>query len=414
VSISRSQTFAYRAVDTEGTLRTGELNCWSRSAALSLLAKQGLVPVELCEGALPRSDVAKLSFESLWPRRRTIKPRELLSLTQSLAALSNAGLTIDRALQISAMLAEAAVAREVAERLLTGVRSGKTLSHAFAASGQPLPLYYVSMVEAGESSGALPDALGRLAELMRKQLDVRERVRSALVYPSLLAGVVLLTVLMLLTFVLPRFETIFSESEAPLPTSTRIVLTVGRFVADFWWLLLAMVGIAALAAVAWLRSPLGRRTFDGWLLRSRLVLGLPLALACARFLRTLSTLCSNGLPLPAALRAARGTVGNRVLVDALDAVTRAVREGERFSTALARKTMIPPVAVQLARVGEETGRLGEMLASAAAVLEEDSQRLLERLLTLIVPMLTILMGLIVAALIGSVLIGLLSINDLAF
>ena len=270
------------------------------------------------------------------------------------------------------------------------------------------------LCEAGEAGGSLPETVTRLAELVRRQVVVQERIRSALVYPSILAAVVLFTLIMLLVFVLPRFQSMFAESEAPLPWSTRAVLSMGQFTADYWWALLLVAAGSTAAALVSLRAPRTRRFFDRWLLSSRLTFGLPAAINTARLLRTVSSLCRNGLPLPTALRVARGTLSNQCLFNALQEVTSAVRAGEPLSRALARAEIFPPVAVQLSRVGEETGKLDELLQSAATVLEEESQQRLERLLTLIVPLTTILMGLMVAGLIGSVLIGLLSINDLAF
>jgi general secretion pathway protein F len=412
-----AHSFAYRAVDSAGTTRAGEVLSVSRPAALEALSRQGLVPIEVSESVsgVTAATVRRFSRKSLqwrFPSRR--RPREVLELTQSLGALLGAGLTIDRALQISASLTPHASGRAFAEALLEKVRAGKTLSDSVEMSGQRLPPYYVSMVKAGEASGSLASTLARLTELMRRQLEVRERIRSALVYPALLAAMVLLTLIILLTFVLPRFETLFAESEAPLPLSTRSVLALGRFVAGYWWLMLALAASLTAAAVAWLRSSAGRTQFDQWIVRSRLTMGLPAAINTARLLRTLSTLCASGLPLPAALRVARGTLANRRMLDALSQVAREVQAGEPFSAALARAGVFPPVAAHLARVGEETGKLDSMLHSAAGVLEEESQTRLEQLLTLFVPLLTVAMGVIVAALVGSVLIGLLSINDLAF
>jgi general secretion pathway protein F len=277
-----------------------------------------------------------------------------------------------------------------------------------------MPPYYVSMIEAGEAGGSLPETMTRLAVLMQRQEELRERVRSALVYPALLATMVLVTLIVLLTFVLPRFEAMFLESEAPLPWSTRAVLALGRVVADFWWLMAAGVTAATAAFLAWYRSPEGRLRFDRWFARSRLSFGIPAAIDTARLLRTLGTLTANGQPLPAALRIARGTLVNRALTAALEQIILEVNAGAAFSGALARHALFPPIAVQLTRVGEETGRLHEMFLSAADALEERSHIQLGRLLTLFVPLLTILMGLVVAGLIGSVLVGLLSVNEIAF
>lgn len=410
--------YSYRAVDSAGVLHTGEVESVSRAVALESLSRRGLFPLSIDEGAAPDQAANRPEWLQLgrlrYSRRAQVSPRELLGLTQSLAALLKAGLTIDRALQISASLAPRPASRLLAENLLLAVRSGKTLSAALTGSEQRLPPYFVSMVDAGEVGGSLPETLGRLGELMAKQTEMRERIHSALVYPTLLGAVVLVTLVVLLLFVLPRFEQLFAESDAPLPWSTQMVLGLGRLTADYWWAGLATSTVIGVAFVTWLKSPRGRFQYDRWLLRTRLTLGLPAALDTARLLRTVGSLCKNGLPLSQALRISRGTVGNRYLLDALTGVTREVQAGEAFSAAFARAGCFPAVAVQLARVGEETGQLEELLQSAAGVLEEEAHRMLERLLSLVVPLLTIGMGMVVAGLIGSVLIGLLSINDLAF
>ncbi len=411
-----AHSYIYRAVDNRGGSHSGELVSVSRVAALESLGRQGLVALELREAGNERARARVPSLRQRWRQFSGggLKPRELLALTQSFGALLTAGLTIERALQISSSLAVRPNARRLTESLLEQIRAGTALSAAIDASGQTVPSYYVSMVNAGEVGGSLPATLTRLAELMRRQVEVRERIRSALVYPALLATVVLATLVLLLTFVLPRFETLFADSEVALPFATQAVLSTGRFLSNYWWALAGAAVMGTTAFVSWLRSATGRARFDAWLLTSRVTLGLPAAIATARLFRTLSTLSANGLPLSSALRVARGTAGNRRLLDALTVVSREVQSGESFSAALSRATVFPMIAVQLTRVGEETGKLDQMLLSAANVLDEEAQLRLERLLSLFIPLLTVFMGLVVAGLIGSVLIGLLSINDLAF
>jgi general secretion pathway protein F len=270
------------------------------------------------------------------------------------------------------------------------------------------------MVQAGEVGGSLAQTLSRLAELLRKQHEIRERIRSALIYPSLLGCVVFMTIVLLLTFVLPRFETLFAESEAPLPFATRAVLAVGGFVSGYWWLLALLITGLVGGVVAALRTPRGRERLDTWLLTSRLTLGLPAAIETARLLRTLSTLLANGVQVGNAMRIARATLSNTRLRKGLDEAAQRIKAGQSTSAALNAAGVFPAHAIQLARVGEETGRLEELLLEAATILEGESSTSLERLLTLLVPVLTIGMGLAIAALIGSVLVGLLSVNDLAF
>ena len=417
--------FQYRAIDSAGRNVDGEIVSASRSSALAELANRGLVPVELRDsandaGARPSIAAAAGGGRAAvtgWLaglRQPRFSTSQLVQITQALGSLVQAGLTIDRALAIAANLSADAAAREFLEGVGKRVRGGASFAQAVAASGRSLPGYYVSMIEAGEVGGALAPTLVRLGELLKRQQAIRQRVTSALVYPSVLVSVVLLTLVVLLAFVLPRFEQLFVESEAPLPFATRLVLGLGRFIADFGAYLLIVCIAGAVAATRWLRSDRGRLALHRWMVRAKMLLGLPASIDTARLLRTLSTLLGNGLPLPAALRVARGTLSNLALRAALDEATRRVNAGERLHVALSEQKLFPPVAAQLARVGEETGKLDDLLLSAAEYLEESSNNTLERLLTLMVPALTVGMGLIVAALIGSVLVGLLSINDLAF
>jgi general secretion pathway protein F len=408
--------FKYQAVDASGASQAGELESGSRSAALELLQRRGLTPLELNDAS---SNVAPSLLQQLGRLRptyirATLGTKELVSLTQSLAALLRAGLTIDRALSITASLERRPQARTLLSDLGKSVRAGRSFADSLVESKLALPPYYVGMVQAGEVGGSLAQTLSRLAELLRKQHEIRERIRSALIYPSLLGCVVFMTIVLLLTFVLPRFETLFAESEAPLPFATRAVLAVGGFVSGYWWLLALLITGLVGGVVAALRTPRGRERLDTWLLTSRLTLGLPAAIETARLLRTLSTLLANGVQVGNAMRIARATLSNTRLRKGLDEAAQRIKAGQSTSAALNAAGVFPAHAIQLARVGEETGRLEELLLEAATILEGESSTSLERLLTLLVPVLTIGMGLAIAALIGSVLVGLLSVNDLAF
>lgn len=407
--------FSYQAIDTQGRMQSGALSAVSRAAALSELNSRGLTPLQLADALAPAAGTAS-RFNWRWPglRRTRVDGTELLQLTQALASLVRAGLTVDRALAVAQHLVDSPQARTLVAALGQKVRAGASFARSLSESSQPLPGYYISMVDAGEAGGGLAPALARLGELLARQLEMRRRIVSALVYPSILAVIVLLTLVVLLAFVLPRFEQLFVESGATLPFATRFVLGFGRLVADYGLAFLVAGALGAAAGGRWLSTEAGRRARHRWLLRSRLMLGLPTSIDTARLLRTVATLLANGQPLPSALRLARGTLGNLGLRDALDGVIQRVNAGENLHQALARAAVFPQVTSQLARVGEETGKLDELLLSAAIYLEERSSATLDRLLNLMVPVLTIGMGLIVAALIGSVLVGLLSINDLAY
>lgn len=409
--------YKYQAIDGNGIVRTGQLEADTRDAVLTSLHSHGLIPVSIVDGSVrtPRAvSIARVreALLAVFSARR-LTSRQLVSSTQSLAALLKAGLTVDRALTIAANL-ESGPAATFFSELAKSVRSGASFTEALRQSNVELPIYFFSMVAAGELGGSLPQTLARVAELLKKNLDVRERIQSALIYPLILACVVLATLVILVAFVLPRFRTLFAESEAPLPWSTRAVLGIGEFSSEYGWLLAGLAACGLMIAQRYATSADGRQRIDQWLLKSRFTFGLPAAIDTARMLRTLSTLLLNGVPLPVALRASQGTLVNSSLRAALVRVTTSVSAGEEFSASLATARAFPSEAIQLARVGEETGRLHELLFEAATILETSAERVLERLLALMVPMLTIFMGLVVAGLIGSVLVGLLSINDLAF
>jgi len=409
-------TFVYSALDAAGSPRKGEVVFGSRPAAIQSLTQLGLILLEIHEqdGSTSPTDWRDSLGAFSWRRGKVLVHRQQLFVCETLAALLRAGLLVDRALQVTAALSPHSSTRILIEAVLRSVRSGHTLAQALRAEIEGFPPYFLSMVEAGEIGGALAETLARLAELLRRQHEARERIRSALFYPSILAVVVLFTFVILLTLVLPRFEQLFAESEAPLPTSTKVVMALGRWIADEWWIVSASSVTLIVVTAAWARTSGGRAFIDRWLLRTRLTLGLPRAINTARLFQTVSALCRSGTPLPTALKIACGTIANSYLATAAQGVIAAVQAGESLSNSLAATRIFPTVAIQLTRVGEETGRLDEMLQSAATILEKESQVKLERLVALIAPVATIVCGTVIAGLIGSVLLGLLSLNDVAY
>jgi general secretion pathway protein F len=270
------------------------------------------------------------------------------------------------------------------------------------------------MVRAGELGGSLGEGLERLGIFVERSASVRERIISSLIYPAMLAGMILLTVVLVLTVVLPRFKSLFEESRVQLPWATRAVLALGDFVHAYGWLcaIAAIVGMASLYR-AWCHPHLGPR-LDLRLLKARWTFGLIAKTQTSRFLRTIGTLSRSGVPLPQATQVALGMLDNRALQAAAGEVHERLKQGQDLSTLMDRAEVFPKAAVQLARVGEETGRLHDLLLEAADTLDRESQGTLDRLLSILIPSVTIVMGAIVAALIASVLVGILSLNDLAF
>jgi general secretion pathway protein F len=403
--------FSYKAVDKSGQLQAGSIQATSRAYALIELARMQLIPVDIRAGSGP--SLTSMLTQPLRLRRQ-LSTRDVITLTVGLASLLKAGLVLDRALNIMAATSDRTGIRSLCSELERKVRAGSSFAGALQAHQHIFPRYYITMARAGEMGGSLAEGLERLAAFVERAASVRERIVSSLIYPAMLAGMILLTVVLVLTVVLPRFKSLFDESQVQLPWATRCVLALGDFVSAYGWLCaaVAVVGSAALIR-AWRDPTLGPK-LDLRLLRARWTFGLIAKAQTSRFLRTVGTLSRNGVPLPQATSVALGMLQNRALLAAATDVHERLKQGQDLSVLLDRAAVFPKAAVQLARVGEETGRLQDLLIEAADALDRETQGAIDRLLSVLVPVITILMGALVAALIASVLVGILSLNDLAF
>jgi len=292
------------------------------------------------------------------------------------------------------------------------VREGAGLANALAAHPKVFPQLYLSLVRAGEASGALEAVLERLAGHLERAQEVRETITSAMIYPVVLVLVAVSAVLLLLAYVVPQFAQLFADVGEALPLSTRIVVASGELVRDYGvYLALAVAGGVALFWAA-LKRPKWRRRLDALLLRAPLLGELLGRISTARFSATLATLLGNGVGLLEGLRIARAVVTNAVLDERLERVTERVREGSRLADALEEQAAAPALAVQMIRVGEESGELEAMLQRVAGVYERELQVGLKRLLSVLEPALILGLGLVVGGIVLSILVAILGVNEL--
>jgi general secretion pathway protein F len=402
--------YSYKAINRAGELLSGTVQALTPSAAVTELTRMNMIAV----------DVRVVTFRipiwlvRPWHFRRHLSTRDIVTLTQGLASLLKAGLVLDRALHIMGTTSERRSIRDLCVDLERRVRSGSTLGDALSEHQRAFPPYYITMARAGELGGSLPEGLERLASFVERTAAIRERIVSALIYPAMLAGMILVTVVMVLTVILPRFSAIFQESQAQLPWVTRAVLALGDFVGAYGWLCAAGLAVGAMLAYRAWHDPVRGPEWSRRLLQSRVTFGLIAKSQTSRLLRTMGTLTRSGVPLPQSTSVALGMVQNRALLNAGQEVHTRLKEGQDLSALLDRAGVFPKVAVQLARVGEESGRLEDLLIEAADTLDREVQGTIDRLLSVLVPGITIVMGAIVAALIASVLVGILSLNDVAF
>lgn len=403
-------TFHFEAVNAAGEAVAGEIEAESQSAVIEYLHGLGHVPIRAdTTGKSLLSRV--LAFEI---KRRGAPPaRDFALLTQQLATLLHAGLALDRALEVAEKVVARPRDRDRLRRILDKVRGGSSLADAMAAQADMFPKFYIGMVRAGEAGGSLDTTLRHLGEFLERADAAREQIRSALIYPLIVLLTGLGSVGILFGFVVPRFEPLFEQAGATLPFSATAVLAISHGLQAYWWAILLALAAMVIFAIREARSPTRRRLWDRRVLRLPLLGDLVTKVEIARICRTLGTLLKNGVPALAALAISREVVGNAAVAEALAGVAERVKEGKGIADPLAQTGIAPPLAIQLIRVGEETARLEEMLLKVAEIYEQEGRRSVERMLALLVPGITIALGVVVAVVIGSILTAVLSVYELA-
>ncbi|KAA6187283.1 type II secretion system F family protein [Thiohalocapsa marina] len=397
--------FYYKAVRLDGEEVEGEQEAADEAALIQRLQADGLLPVQTRSAGGLTAQLARR-------RRRRLSAKDIEVLTRQLATLLEAQLTLDRSLAVLVDLTPEEHAVKVLSDLQQRVRGGATFSAALEAQDGQFPRLYVNMVRAGEASGALGDVMARLADYLERSAELRGTVTSALVYPSILLAVAGLSVIMLLVFVVPQFTVLFEDMGAALPLPTRIVVATGDLFRGYWWALLVLVAVIAVLLERWLQNPDNRRRFDYRLMRLPLLGDLLWKMETARFCHTLSTLLKNGLTLFSGLSLAKEVVSNRKIGDGLDEVGDGLKHGRGLAEPLTTRQVLPELALQMIRVGEESGTLDAMLAKVADIFDRETRASVQRMLTLLEPVLIIGLGIFIAGIIISILMAILGANEL--
>ncbi len=340
----------------------------------------------------PRGRVQGLSFA----RPRTIKRHEFLIFNQELATLLKAGMPLVQSLDILRQRLTNPVFKAVLDDVHEKVRGGAALSDAFGAHAELFSGVYTASLVAGERSGSLDTVLRRFVAYSKVIDTVRRKTLSALLYPAILVVLSLGLVAVIVVRVVPAFSGFYSSFDQELPAVTQVIIAVSNFVVGNMWLLLAGLGAAAAAFVAWVRQPGQRVRFDRWLLRVPKLGPIAHKFATSQIARTLAALIGGGIPLVNALDTAATSTANRYLGAELRAVAGRVREGRGFAATLLDRQVLPDVAIKMIEVGESTGALHEMLTSLADFYDEDVETEVGRFVTLIEPLLLVFMGVIIA------------------
>lgn len=402
-----ASTYFFRAVAADGKVRSGSLTGESETLIARELRKQGLTPIYV--GPQPKGAAFEIKLPSFGGGKR----RAVLFFTQELSTLLNSGVPLDRALSITAELTERGNFRQIVLDVLRVLKGGKSLAESLATHPDYFSDLYINMVRAGEASGALAAIFERLAEFERSRDDLRNYIISSMIYPALLACVGLASVILLLTFVVPRFATIFEGSTMKIPLPTQIMLEASRIVKAYWWMAASALAGLIIAWKSYTSTAKGRLWWDGFRLKTPLLGDALLKAETSRFARAMATLVQNAVPLVQSIGIAAATLNNKTIAGALAGVAQGVKRGEGIAAPMRKAGVFPPLAAHLLTVGEETGKLDQMFARMADIYENDTRASIKRFTALFEPLIILVMGIMVGALILSMLLAITSINDVA-
>jgi len=409
--------FHYQATTPQGKLIEGIMEAGEERTVVMRLRDQGYLPLRIRPPGETQTKATpgqrQLALPQL-PWRGRVRQKDLQIFTRELATLISSGLPLDRALSVLIGLTEKEDLKQATAQILRTVQQGKSLSESLAEYPKIFPPLYVNMVKAGEIGGFLDAVLQRLAEYLERSQEVQDQIKAALAYPVMLVLVGGLSVFFMFTYVLPKFAGIFKDMGPALPVLTRLILTLGEWFQAYWWVLVLIVISLGLAMQRYISTPHGRFAWDRWRLRVLLLGDLIRKREVANFARTLGTLLKSGVPLLQALDVVEAVVSNRVISSALKEVRVGVREGQGISGPLGRSGVFPTLALQMVSVGEETGRLDEMLMRTAEYYEKETNNQVKQLVSLVEPALILGMGLIVGVVVIGLLQGIFSINQGGF
>ena len=397
--------FVYRAADRRGQTIDGVMEAPDARAVVERLHKDAYFPIKVSPHA------ERTRWLSLGGGSR-VRGGDLLAMTQQLATLFEAGLPLDRALSILEELAPNGRVKAIVADLLHSVRGGMSLSEAMAKHHpRPFSRLYINMVRAGEKGGVLEVSLRRLAEFLESRAAFNEAVISALAYPLVITTVGAGAIVFLMTFVIPRFAIIFKDLNQAIPLPTQILLNISAALQSYWWAIVLVVLAGVVAWRMWTGNPAGRLAWDHTLLRLPIVGRVVMKVETARFARTLGTMLRSGVPVLGALGVVGDMMSNQAVGTAVSRLSDGVKRGGTIAAGMQQHGTFPSLAVHMVRVGEETGRLEEMLLKVADTFETDVRAELKRVLGLLEPAIILCMGVLVAFIVVAMLLAIFSINE---
>ncbi len=332
--------------------------------------------------------------------------------TQELKTLLRAGLPLDRSLMILEQLAEKGVFQEIIHDVIGKIKGGKTLADAMADHPDVFPKVYVNMIRAGESGGVVPQVLEEVSAYLERSVELRTYLATSLIYPVIVSSMMIVSLLVMFLFVIPKFAQIFESSRAPIPLPMQVLMTISDFFTGWWWAIVGVLVLAVLGFVRWRQTPRGRRVWDERLLRTPVLGRLVSLVEVARFNRTLGTLLQSAVPLVQAQTLVKEIINNQVIAETIEPIKNGVKKGDGLVGPMRKTGVFPPLSLHLIEVGEETGNLAAMLTQAADVFENDARVEVKRLIGLFEPAMILLMGVVVGLIVITMVFSIFSISEI--
>ena len=385
--------FEYTAFDKSGKNKKGIIDADSAIAARQKLRGSDIFPVELKETSTKPKDVPSGQISAVSFRR--VKSGEVSAITRQLATLLSAGISLVSSLDALLLQVTNPLLKKVLAQIKESVNEGNSLAFSLSQHPKLFSQVYINMVRAGEASGSLDLVLERLADFSEHQEALKGRLKAAMVYPIIMLVIAILALILLVTFVVPKFADLFSEMEQTLPLPTLIVMGISHFITSFWWLLGIIIVGSGIALRQFRKSPKGRRLWDQIKLRAPLFAAINIKLAMSRFGRTLGSLLQSGVPLLTALEIVRNIVNNSLITENIDTAMDEIQAGKALAVPLARSQWVPPVAIQMITAGEQSGEMEKMLNKIADIYEREVESQITAMTSLLEPIMIVIMAIIV-------------------
>ncbi|MBS3759508.1 MAG: type II secretion system F family protein [Desulfobacterales bacterium] len=410
-----AHTFKYKATDKKGAVFEGELEAEDKSAVITQLHHMGYIPIRVNPAKADQLSRIRLDLSTdILSVFKRVTSKDVLFFTQDLGVLLDAGLPLDRALTILIDVTEKDKFKAVLKEVLANVEGGNSLSEALGKHPKVFSTLYVNMIKAGETGGVLPSVMDRLGAFLENSQEMRDYIVSALVYPMFLVFVGGASIIIMLTYVLPKFSVIFSDMGQTIPASTQIILGFSGFLRSYWWLVIAGGIVLYFCFKRFKSTEAGRYRWDRFKINQPMLGSLIKMIEIARLTRTLGTLIRSGVPILRALNLVKETAGNIIIIMAMENTYNRVKEGETLSGSLEEENIFPPLALNMIKVGEETGQMESMLMKVADNYERIVRNTVKRLINLLEPALILTMGVVVGFIVVSMLMAVFSLNEVPF